>query len=214
MRIRQQVSNRRLVQPEGISLFYRDSITSFSRSSTHEFSRFTDGDSDQSRSVRDDPYDLLIEAVCNVVSNHFSESELRKLTVPITHYANVFLEHIARDIGDSNTFDTTPVIYQTHGSSKDTSTASIEQTPNPDSSFGHDNKPELRYEQNDSEEGDSDDDGSRPPMGMDENEAKNRVRASREALSCPFRKRNPMRFNVRLHSPCALSDFPSISHLK
>lgn len=180
----------------------------------HEFSRFTDGDGDQSQSVRDDPYDLLIESVCNVVSNHFAESELRKLTVPITHYANVFLEHIARDIGDSTTFNTTPVIYQTRGSSKDTSNASTEQTPNPDSSFGHESKPEFRYEQNDSEEGDSDDDGSRAPMSMDENEAKNRIRASREAMSCPFRKRNPTRFNVRLHSPCALSEFPSISHLK
>lgn len=180
----------------------------------HEFSRFTDGDSDQSRSVRDDPYDLLIETVCNVVSNYFPESELRKLTVPITYYANVFLEQIARDIGDSTTFNTTPVIYQTHGSSKDTSTPSIEQTSNPDSSFGHENKRELRCEQNDSEEGDSDDDGSRPPMSMDENEAKNRGRASREALSCPFRKRNPMRFNVRSYSACALSDFPSVNHLK
>lgn len=180
----------------------------------HEFSRFTDEGNEQSRSVRDDPYDLLIEAVCNVVSNHFSESELRRLNAPITHYANIFLENIAREIGDSDTLNTTPVIYQTHGPSKDASTASIQQAPNPGSSVGHENKRELRCEQNNSEDDDSDSDGSRPPTRTDANGVYKEVRASRVALSCPFRKRNPMRFNIRSHSSCALSDFPSMAHLK
>lgn len=33
-------------------------------------------------------------------------------------------------------------------------------------------------------------------------------------LSCPFRKRNPTRFNVRNHVGCALASFPSFSLLK
>lgn len=180
----------------------------------HEFSRFTDEDSEQSRSVRDDPYDLLTEAVCNVVSNHFSESELRRLKAPIIHYANVFLEHISRDIGDSNALNITPVIYQTNGPSKDTSTTQIKETSNPDSSVGHEKKGRLCSEKIDPEDDDCDDDDSRPPSRMDDNGVYKRVRAGEVTLSCPFRKRNPVRFNIRSHSPCALSDFPSMAHLK
>ncbi|KAK1751331.1 hypothetical protein QBC47DRAFT_80983 [Echria macrotheca] len=33
-------------------------------------------------------------------------------------------------------------------------------------------------------------------------------------LSCPFRKRNPVRFNVRDHQNCAVQSFPDISQLK
>ncbi|KAK3382088.1 hypothetical protein B0T24DRAFT_600456 [Lasiosphaeria ovina] len=33
-------------------------------------------------------------------------------------------------------------------------------------------------------------------------------------LSCPFRKRNPLRFNVRDHQSCAIQPFPDISQLK
>lgn len=179
----------------------------------HELSRFTDEDSEQSQIVRDDPYDLLIEAICNVVSNHFSEHELRKLNAPITNYVNVFLEHIARDVGDSTTLNTTPVINQTYGSSKDTSTASIEQTPNPQSSIGHENERELHCEQNDFEEDDSDNDDSSSPPNVDGKVRKN-VGAYEGAFSCPFRKRNPVRFNVRSHSSCALSEFLSMSQLK
>lgn len=32
--------------------------------------------------------------------------------------------------------------------------------------------------------------------------------------SCPFRKRNPLRFNVRDYQTCALSSFPDISQVK
>lgn len=180
----------------------------------HEFFRFTDEDGEQSRSVRDDPYDLLIEAICNVVSDHFTEDDLRKLNAPITHYANVFLEHITCDIGDSNALSTTPVIYQTHGSSEDTPTASIRKTSNSDNTVGHEGKRELRSEKNDSNEDDNDDAGSRPPARMDGYHVSQKVRTIECDLSCPFRKRNPMRFNVRLHSSCALSVFPSMTHLK
>ncbi|KAK3314497.1 hypothetical protein B0H66DRAFT_535412 [Apodospora peruviana] len=33
-------------------------------------------------------------------------------------------------------------------------------------------------------------------------------------LSCPFRKRNPVKFNVREHQSCAVQSFPDISQLK
>lgn len=33
-------------------------------------------------------------------------------------------------------------------------------------------------------------------------------------FSCPFRKRNPVRFNVRHHQNCAVQSFPDISQLK
>lgn len=181
----------------------------------HEFSRFTDEDSEQSRSVRDDRYDLLIESICNVVSNHFSENDLRKLNAPITHYANVFLEHIARDIGDSNILSTTPVIYQTYGSSGDAPPASMSKPPSPGSTGGHEGKRKMGSEQNNFDENDNDDDDSHPPpMRMDGREFSKRVRANEGALSCPFRKRNPTRFNIRSHSSCALLDFPSMAHLK
>lgn len=180
----------------------------------HEFSRFTDEDSGQSRSVRDDRYDLLIEAICNVVSNHFSENDLRKLNTPITHHANVFLERIARDIGYSNILNTTPVIYQTYGSSEDSPAASISKPPSPTIIGGHEGKRKMQFEQNDFDGDDGDGDDPRPPVRIDGREVSKRARGNEGAFSCPFRKRNPIRFNVRSHSSCALSDFPSMAHLK
>ncbi|KAM7199765.1 hypothetical protein V8F20_005635 [Naviculisporaceae sp. PSN 640] len=35
-----------------------------------------------------------------------------------------------------------------------------------------------------------------------------------QKLSCPFRKRNPVKFNVRDHQSCAVQSFPDISQLK
>ena len=35
-----------------------------------------------------------------------------------------------------------------------------------------------------------------------------------KAYTCPFRKRNPIRFNVRDYQTCALSTFPDIPHVK
>ena len=180
----------------------------------HEFSRFTDEDSEQSRIVRDDQYDLLIEAICNVVSNHFTENDLQKLNTPITHYANVFLEQIARDIGESSTLNTTPVIYQTHGSSEGAPTTSATRASDPESTMGHGSKQGLCSAQKDSDEDDSDGSDSRPPKRMDGRPVSRKIRTKKVALSCPYRKRNPLRFNVRSHSSCALSDFPSMTHVK
>jgi hypothetical protein len=151
-----------------------------------------------------------------VVSNHLTENDLRKLSAPITHYANIFLEHIARDLGDSNALNTTPVIYHTFGSSEDASTTSSPKTSSLHSTMGHENKQGLHCEHNDSDEDDSDDDDSRTPRRMGEHTGKRRrrVTANEIIMSCPFRKRNPTRFNVRSHSSCALSDFPSMTHLK
>ncbi|KAI3398528.1 hypothetical protein diail_9052 [Diaporthe ilicicola] len=56
---------------------------------------------------------------------------------------------------------------------------------------------------------------------QDENHVKDRQEAKKlktgkkdENLSCPFRKRNPIRFNVRAHELCALSSFASLALLK
>jgi len=35
-----------------------------------------------------------------------------------------------------------------------------------------------------------------------------------QRLSCPFRKRNPVKFNVRDHQNCAVQSFPDLSQLK
>jgi hypothetical protein len=35
-----------------------------------------------------------------------------------------------------------------------------------------------------------------------------------QRLSCPFRKRNPVKFNVRDHQNCAVQSFPDVSQLK
>lgn len=38
--------------------------------------------------------------------------------------------------------------------------------------------------------------------------------SANQKLSCPFRKRNPVRFNIRDHKDCASSPFPSMTLLK
>lgn len=40
------------------------------------------------------------------------------------------------------------------------------------------------------------------------------ILGSEEKLSCPYRKRNPFRFNVRDYQSCAVASFPEISQLK
>lgn len=160
----------------------------------------------------------FVEAICNVVSNHFTEDDLRKLDAPITHYANVFLEHISRNIGHSDSLGTIQVTYPTDGSHEDTvaGTGSVTKISSPESSSARPaGKRKLSPGQGDSNEGDSDDGDSRFSRRDARHGASKKLRTeSVGRLSCPFRKRNPTRSNIRDHSPCALRDFPSIPHLK
>jgi hypothetical protein len=48
----------------------------------------------------------------------------------------------------------------------------------------------------------------------DEDKARTTKRIRLEPLSCPFRKRNPLRFNVRDHGSCALNSFSDFALLK
>ncbi|KAG8161105.1 hypothetical protein KVR01_009369 [Diaporthe batatas] len=187
-----------------------------SKSSVHEFSRFTDEDGEQleGRGLRDDLCELLVEDICNVVSNRLTENCLRKLRAPISHYARIFVERVTHDLEDSDTLNMTPVIYQTFGSSEYGSTSSTPAKLSLYGSFGHESKRESRYEHDDSDPDDNDDADSGPPMGFDERQRSRRNSAREAAMSCPYRKRNPMRFNVRSHASCALSDFPSMTHLR
>jgi len=67
-----------------------------------------------------------------------------------------------------------------------------------------------------SDEGDQDQDGfdeGGSPGGPNGKKAK--VASSEDQrLSCPFRKRNPVKFNVRDHQNCAVQSFPDVSQLK
>ncbi|KAK3356797.1 hypothetical protein B0T25DRAFT_537440 [Lasiosphaeria hispida] len=61
--------------------------------------------------------------------------------------------------------------------------------------------------------GDDGDDGDDDP-GDDGPSGNKRPRTDKPGLSCPFRKRNPTRFNVRDHQSCAVQSFPDMSLLK
>lgn len=69
-----------------------------------------------------------------------------------------------------------------------------------------------------SDEGDQDQDGfdeGGSPGGPNGNGKKAKVASSEDQrLSCPFRKRNPVKFNVRDHQNCAVQSFPDVSQLK
>ncbi|KAG8162815.1 hypothetical protein KVR01_007293 [Diaporthe batatas] len=65
-----------------------------------------------------------------------------------------------------------------------------------------------------------DDGGGNDPCDSSEDQSRTKkakkLKTGRKSglLSCPFRKRNPTRFNVRNHGGCALAGFPSLSLLK
>lgn len=185
-----------------------------SKSSVHEFSRFADEDRDQGSRIRDDSYDLLIEAICNVITTRLTEDDLHKLKAPLTHYANIFVESIARDLGESDLLSTILVEHEEHGSGENDPTRSTTRASKPNFSASQESGQGLHSEQNNPDEGFSNDAGSLHSMAREEHQIAQNIRTDEPALSCPYRKRNPIRFNIRSHSSCALSHFPSITLLK
>lgn len=149
-----------------------------------------------------------------MVSNRLTENDLRKLNATISHHARVFVEHVTHDLEEAETLSTTPLIYQTFGPSEEGSTSSTPEKSSFYSNIGHESKGGLPYGHNEFDQDDSDDADSGLPMGSDEHQRSRRSSAEEAAMSCPYRKRNPMRFNVRSHASCALSDFPSMTHLR
>ncbi|KAK0710782.1 hypothetical protein B0H67DRAFT_265051 [Lasiosphaeris hirsuta] len=61
---------------------------------------------------------------------------------------------------------------------------------------------------------DFNDDGDDGDDDPDDNGPNGSKRPRTQGLSCPFRKRNPIRFNVRDHQSCAVQSFPDMSLLK
>ena len=63
------------------------------------------------------------------------------------------------------------------------------------------------------DDGDGDDDSGRRPRAS-ESGKRSKKPPVEEKYACPFRKRNPLRFNVRDYTPCALSPFSDIPSMK
>lgn len=95
-------------------------------------------------------------------------------------------------------------------------TASSSSTPGGNSGTGESQRGGKRKKQpgqGGDEEGDdlSDGDGSSLPMKRPRPNPKDEENLR---LSCPFRKRNPQRFNVRDHHSCAMTYFPKFAELR
>jgi len=57
-------------------------------------------------------------------------------------------------------------------------------------------------------------DSSPPATGLVKRQKTTIPETITTAYACPFRKRNPIRFNVRAYQTCALSSFPDIPQVK
>lgn len=62
--------------------------------------------------------------------------------------------------------------------------------------------------------GEDESDGERSPRDGEPGKKKTKIDGPEQPFSCPYRKRNPRRFNIRDHTPCAMSRFDDVSHVK
>lgn len=173
-------------------------------------------ENDQQPANVNDVYDNLFEAMCNTVMK--SIESVGKLKHPVDEYIHKCLEHIFNDIMPSTPVQI-PSGQSCHPNPQGSYTAqgSIRQ-----SSSQHDstsNKRKSCHDQEGSGQISGHDDTMDPSRKRNiDNQLKvsKKVRTEHDAsFSCPFRKRNPLRFNIRnTKGNCATMAFPSLPSLK
>lgn len=144
-------------------------------------------------------------------------SDLEEFSVPIDVHINACLEQILNRCQSRK--DTRALKYFSNELAQHTSTGSYTNLSADQASSGHgsggkkrkNKKEHLRRGQGDNGEGADDEDNDQDDMLSAQKHGNN---DNTGRLSCPFRKKNAIRFNVRHHPQCATQSYANFYLLK
>lgn len=202
----------------------------FSESSSQDSdddSSFRHEDCSPSNEEEDDlAYDQLVESITNLVLESSCVGNVEERAVPVKHYVHNFLEQILNHPKPAAKPQILSLPIQEHPMGENDAPCDAGepghrgrgQSGNGGSSSANKRKNKEapgsgRYRGN----GDEDDLGDSSGEGCSNNsqeDKKQKTGRDGGKLSCPFRKRNPIRFNVRSHQSCALNGFADLALLK
>lgn len=166
-------------------------------------------------------YERLVENIANLVVKCNWIGLVEDDCVPIVQYTHAYLENIRThddilDItGRLHVSCTTPCA---DGNDTDPNTGDQEASNGANGNrkrkqgSGHGNRRKKRDKDDQYSDGNGPDDFNDPEEWSGD---KKRARVDdRQKLPCPYRKRNPTRFNIRKHHQCALNTFTDMALLK
>lgn len=172
-------------------------------------------------------YDQLVESITNLVLESSCVGNVEERAVPVKLYVHNLLEQIVnhpkpatksrglclpiRNLpmqnseapGDAGEADLRGRSQSGNGSSSSGSKRKNKETPS-----------RGRRSLGDGDEDDPDDSSEEVQSNSPQEAKKRKTGRNGGKLSCPFRKRNPLRFNVRSHGSCALNGFADFALLK
>lgn len=173
---------------------------------------------DEALLVMDDTYDSLLEALKNVISKIIGVAGIVKLKHPVEDYLNRCLEQMLNDISFN--------LLQDSNKPQFTSSMGLPVSCRPESTAEGSRKASARCNKRKNlhePTGSRPDTGPRDPKVLaSESNNNTQIKAAKmsrtsefTSFSCPYRKRNPKRFNVRdLKRNCATTPLSSLPLLK
>lgn len=173
----------------------------------------------------DTAYDHLVESITNLVVESSCIRNVEERAVPVELYVHNLLEQIMNHTkaADKSQPFCLPIRNlpmrnsEAPGDAGDTGVRIRGQGGNAGGSSGNKRKNKAASGPGHIQDydGDSLDDSSEEDQGNNAQKAK-KLKTGKKShnFSCPFRKRNPIRFNVRDHTSCALNPFADFALLK
>lgn len=168
-------------------------------------------------------YDQLVENITNLVLESSCVGNVEEQAVPVELYVHKFLEQILNHPKPITKGQT--VSLPIRNLPMENTEAPCEagepgsrgrgQWGHGGSSSGNKRKNKEAPSQSGNRASEDEDDfGEGSEEGRSQEDKKRKTSRSGGKLSCPFRKRNPIRFNVRDHASCALNGFADFALLK
>jgi len=172
------------------------------------------------------PDEHLIQDVCDRILKQVFGVELHDLVdtgaAPEAYRSVSYcLDELSRITSASNVASFNPPIHQLaggRGSGEQSHAPILPAQGGPDQngqgSNGSGRRPHKRGASDNGDSPDRDESNDGEGMGGGGHGVKRPRTEEDQRLSCPFRKRNPVKFNVRDHQNCAVQSFPDVSQLK
>lgn len=168
----------------------------------------------------DSEYENLVYSIQNLVLESSCVDDLEDRGVPVKLYIHQFLEKVCNHKSASiepHDFCPPGLTFPLDTCSPHAGGGNSQVSLGDDYQANGGNKKrkngQKRAMGRDSDGNSPDDDGADGSEGVS-NTPKKQKTGNIEELSCPFRKRNPIRFNVRDHSQCALQFYADLARLK
>ncbi|ROW10762.1 hypothetical protein VPNG_05045 [Cytospora leucostoma] len=195
----------------------------FRLSSPSDTSSLSDEDDDTKGENDEHDYRKLVQSINNLVIDSPCVDDIRGRGVPLELYIHKMIEQVLNHENASDIF---------HNSHPPNHNLPL-QTCNPGANVGgsqatsgsihadnggrkrkNSDKRELNRGARDKDGNEPDDDGDEHPQSEHSKAKKPKTGNKEKKMSCPFRRRNPVRFNVRDHPQCALGNFQTFALLK